>query len=158
MTQQVLDSRAENEKLQLFLFELDDHQELFTETAEVEGYTLDYSLDSLLELERYLADKQVTFLDASDRALAQRMNCWSYVGETFRENFGGGWTVSVDDPQSVNYGLFVIQGFDAVGVEFEPLGTLRRYLRQAKPGRLRGLMEAHVHAAPLDLSHLPEEE
>lgn len=159
MAMQLLDSEEENEKLQLFIFEISDRQEAFMDAVAAKGYRLDYTFDTLSELERYIQAHaaRMTWADKSDEAVAQRVDCWSYLGETFRKNYGGSWQVSLDDAQNVNYGMFVIQGFDAVGVEFEPLGTLRRYMRQAKPGGLRSMMDAHVHVAPLDLSDLPEE-
>jgi len=58
----------------------------------------------------------------------------------------------------VNYGQWVIKGFDTVGVEFDPLGILQGYLLRGKPGALQLAVEAHVRVMPLDLSDLPEEE
>lgn len=72
--------------------------------------------------------------------------------------FGGEWVVSLDDPDGVNYGQWVIKGFDTVGVEFDPLGILQGYLLRGKPGALQLAVEAHVRVMPLDLSDLPEEE
>ena len=51
----------------------------------------------------------------------------------------------------------MIQGFDATGLEFDPLRTMQAYLLRGKPS-LRSMMEAHIHVKPLDLSHLPEED
>jgi hypothetical protein len=45
-----LDPSAENERLQLLLFEMPDRQEDFLEAAAAEGYHLDYTLATLPEL------------------------------------------------------------------------------------------------------------
>lgn len=160
MAQQPLDPEAENEKLNVFLFEMDDRQEAFTAKLDAQGYHLDYTLSMLPDLERYLKAhrQQMDWKDKSAVAVGLRADCWSYLGETFRQTFGGGWEVSLTDPSSVNYGKWVVSGFDALEVEFEPLGTLQGYLLRGKPGTLRRALESKVHATPLDLSHLPEED
>jgi len=153
-----LDPAAENERLQLLLFEMPDRQEDFLEAAATEGYHLDYALNTLPELERYLRDHAaaLAWRDKSADAVARRLDCWSYIGETFRENFGGGWNVSLTDPDSVLYGQFVLQDFGDRGLEFSPTTTLQAYLLRGKPA-IRSMMEAHIQVAPVDLSDLPEE-
>lgn len=148
----------ENEKLNLFLFEMDDLQEAFVEQAEAEGYTLDLSLDSLDELERYVIDTQVTFEDTSDAALAQRTNCWCYLGEVVRENCGGHWAFSANEENSVNWGMYVITGHSPVeGVEFEPLGTLKGFILHGTPGGLRAAVEADINPEEIDFSDIEED-
>ena len=158
MPSPTLDPIAENERLQLLLFEMPDRQEDFLEAAAAEGYHLNYTLDNLPELERYLRDHAtvLAWRDKSATAVARRLDCWSYIGETFRENFGGGWNVSLTDPDSVLYGQFVLQDFGDRGLEFSPSNTLQAYLLRGKPA-IRSMMEAHIHVAPVDLSDLPEE-
>jgi hypothetical protein len=154
----LLNPAAENERLQLLLFEMPDRQEDFLEAAAAEGYHLDYTLATLPELERYLRDhaEALAWRDKSASAVAGRLDCWSYIGETFRQNFGGGWNVSLTNPDSVLYGQFVLQDFSNNGLEFSPSNTLQAYLLRGKPS-IRSMMEAHVHVAPVDLSDLPEE-
>ncbi|RZJ88707.1 MAG: hypothetical protein EOO60_10790 [Hymenobacter sp.] len=159
MSSQLLDADAANEELQTFLFYLDDNQEAFRDSLAVQGYTLDYSLNTLPELERYIRDKgpQIAWQNKAESAAKLRLPVWSYIGETFRNVFGGGWRVSLDDPNSVNYGKWVLKGFDAVGVEFDPLRTMQAFLLRGKPP-IRSMMEAHATPTPLDLSHLPTED
>jgi len=151
---------TENKKLQDFLSSMPDFLEEFVDDGQREGYTFDYSLNSLHDLERYIADNKemMAWKNDSDLSKWQRMYSWCYIGETFRKAFGGEWKVSLDDPDSVNYGQWVIKGFDTVGMEFDPLGTLQGYLLRGKPGALARALEAHVNTIPLDLSHLPEED
>jgi hypothetical protein len=155
-----LDAAAENQKLQDFLASMPDFLEEFVEDAQQEGYTLNYSLASIEDLERYIADNRelLAWKNQSDLSKWQRLYTWCYLGETFRKAFGGEWVVSLDDPDGVNYGQWVIKGFDTVGVEFDPLGILQGYILRGKPGALPRAVEAHVRVTPLDLSDLPAEE
>lgn len=159
MTTQRLDSDVENEKLQQFIFEMGDRQEAFLTSRGEQGYRLDHSLDTLTELERYIDFRkpEMQWRDKTDAAIELRLDCWSYVGETFKKNFGGGWNVSLEDFDSALYGQFVIEKFDEVGQEFDPLGTLQSYLLRGRPS-IRSMMEAHMDYTAIDLSDLPEED
>jgi hypothetical protein len=159
-SKQLIDAEAANEELQMFLFHLADNQEFFIERVKEEGYTLDYSLNSLSELERYIRDKgeQIAWRNTSENAAMLRLPIWSYLGETFRKVFGGGWNVSLEDPASINYGKWVISGFDKTGMAFDPLRTMQGYLLRGQPGSLRRSLEVHVHFVPTDLSDLAEDD
>lgn len=159
MASQPLDPTAENQKLQAFLSSMPSFLEEFADDGEAEGYRFDFSLASVNELERYIRDNQekLAWKNSSEEAKWERMYVWCYLGETFRKNFGGEWVVSLDDPDSINYGQWVVSGFDQVGVEFDPLGTLQGYLLRGKPALL-SVMEAHARPVPLDLSHLEDPE
>lgn len=136
-----------------------DFLEEFVDDGQQEGYAFDYSLDSLSELERFMQDEAdaIAWANTEEDAIRTRMYVWVYIAETFRKNFGGNWLVSLDDPQSVTYGKWVIKGFDTVGVEFDPVRTMKAFLLRGKP-HVRSMMEAHANPVPLDLSHLPEED
>ena len=155
----IINASEANEELQTFLFYLDDNQEDFLDSLKKQGYQLNYSLNSLRELECYIKDKgeAIAWKNKAESAALLRLPVWSYVGETFRKNFGGHWVVSLDDPQNVNYGEWVIKGFDQVGVEFDPLGTMQSFLLRGKPS-IRAMMEAHARPVRLDLSEFPEED
>lgn len=157
---QLIDADSANEELQMFLFHLADNQEGFIERLRTEGYSLDYSLTSLSELERYIQDKgeQIAWRNTSDDAGMLRLPVWSYLGETFRKVFGGGWNVSLEDPASINYGKWVISGFDNKGMEFDPLRTMQGYLLRGQPGSLRRSLEVHIQFVPTDLSDLAEDD
>ena len=159
MATKQIDPEAANEELQQYLFHLADNQEEFTEKLQSSGYDLNYGLDNLPELERYIGDmgERIAWKNKAESAAILRLGVWSYIGETFRKNFGGGWVVSLDDPASINYGKWVISGFGKLGLEFDPLGTMISFLLRGKPS-VRSMMESYVHIVPLDLSHLPEEE
>lgn len=155
-----LDVQVEQQKLRNFLTSLPAYLEEFVEDGGQDGYTFDFSLASLSDVERYVAVNQelLAWQNMSDLSKWQRLYTWCYLGETFRAAYGGQWRVSVEDPDSVHYGQWVIGDFDATGGEFDPLGTLQGYLLRGKPGAFRRALAAHVTTTPLDLSHLPEEE
>lgn len=153
-----LDPEQENERLQLFTFNKADEQDAFIETAEQEGYLLDYSLNSLTELERYVRANNLTVSDKSNKAIAQRMDCWTYLGEVVRRNFGGRWQVSMNDENSLNRGLFVIEGHAKTpGVEFVPSRLLQAFIQRGRGGEWRRAIEAQTDPRPVDFSDLQEE-
>lgn len=159
MATKQIDSEVANEELQQYLFHLADNQQEFIEKLHSNGYGLDYSLDNLIELERYVKDmgEQIAWKNKAESAAYLRLGVWSYIGETFRRNFGGGWLVSLHDSDSIYYGKWVISGFGKLGLEFDPIGTMISFLLRGKPS-IRSMMESHVHIVPLDLTHLPEED
>ena len=159
MATKQIDPEAANEELQQYLFHLADNQEEFVEKLQNSGFNLDYSLNSLPELERYIEEmgERIAWKNKAESAAFLRLGVWSYIGETFRKNFGGGWLVSLKDPDSVYYGKWVISGFSKLELEFDPLGTMLSFLLRGKPS-IRSMMESHVHIVPLDLSHLSEED
>ena len=159
MATKQIDPKAANEELQQYLFHLADNQEEFIEKLQNSGFYLDYSLNSLPELERYIGDmgERIAWKNKAESAAFLRLGVWSYIGETFRKNFGGGWLVSLSDPDSVYYGKWVISGFSELGLEFDPLGTMLSFLLRGKPS-IRSMMESFVNIVPLDLSHLPTED
>lgn len=159
MAKQQLDAKAENQKLQEFLSSISFFLEEFVDDGQKEGYNFDYSLSSADELELYISNNKELMDWKNDSELSKwkRMYAWCYIGETFRKAFGGKWIVSLDDMQNLNYGKWVIKGFDVVGVEFDPLRTLQAYLLRGKP-HIKSMMEAHVNTVPLDLSEFPEED
>lgn len=154
-----LNPEAENERLQLFNFSLPDEQEAFIDAATAEGYVFDYSLTSLADLERYVRAKALTVSDASDEAVAQRVNCWAYLGQVVRHNFGGRWAISMNEDNSLNRGLFVVEGHAKTpGVEFVPNRLLQAFIQRGRGGEWRRAIEAQTNPQPIDLSDLVEKE
>ena len=153
-----LDPEEENERLQLFTFNKVDEQEAFIASAEQEGYALNYSLDSLAELERYVRAKNLIVNDTSEEAIAQRVDCWTYLGEVVRLNFGGRWQVSMNDENSLNRGLFVIEGHAKTpGVEFVPNRLLQAFIQRGRGGEWRRAIEAQINPRAIDLSDIQDD-
>jgi hypothetical protein len=151
----------ENDKLQIFLFNMIEEEIDFIEQARREGYQLnaEHTVSSLSELERYVLDKGINYQDKSDEALHHRSLCWYYLGEVVRENFGGYWQFSMNEDNTMHWGLYVIEGHTPIpGLEFEPLGLLKRFTRRRNLGSLRRAIESQVNPEPVDLSEFPDED
>jgi hypothetical protein len=72
---------------------------------------LDYSLESLDVVERVILLKYpstAAMLARDQAASANEIAC--YIGETFRKSAGGKWTIRLDDPKFVFYGLPILVG------------------------------------------------
>ena len=155
------DLAAENDKLQGFLMTMMEEETDFIERAQEQGYRLDdlHSLDSLEELERYVREQKVTFTDSSDEALDQRTNCWFYLGELVRQNFGGFWRFSMNQDNTMNWGAYVIEGHSPVeGVELNPLKLLKGFiLRGCRAEALRKAIMADVKPTPFNFDNYPTE-
>lgn len=129
-----------------FLLNLEDDLDELVEEAARDGYALDFSVNSLSELERYVLDKGVNFQDPSEDALLQRSRCWEYLGEVVVKNYDGRWRLSDNEDNSANRGMFVVVGHSyAAGVEFVPARYLRMFTTRKKPGLLRGILESDVN-------------
>lgn len=151
--------RNANEKeLASFLAGLNDRQTAFLEVASDEGFPLDYSLDSLSTLEAFIVHDDIPLSDNSDEAVSLRVDCWSYLGEVMRRNYGGAWRVSENEANTANQGQFVIDGHGSLGTEYVPLRSLTAFLLRKKPGFFSSNIENQVAPASLDLSNLPTED
>jgi hypothetical protein len=152
----------EEEKLFGFILHMSDQEEVFIDWAQKQGYRLDenQSMDSLEELERYAREKSIDFQMESDEAVLERMNCWYYLGEAVRKQFGGEWHFSMSKENSMHWGAYVIEGHCPVpGVEFEPLGLFKRFCRQGyKSGMLRRAINVQVNPQRKDWNGIPSEE
>ncbi|WP_046247283.1 hypothetical protein [Hymenobacter terrenus] len=150
----------EESKLDTFIFNMDEEEIGFIKQARQQGYMLDeeHSLTSLTELERYALEKGINFQDPSEEALDARTLCWYYLGEVVRMNYGGSWQFSMSEDNTMHWGLYVIEGHTPIqGLEFEPLGLLRRFIRKKASGTFLTSIENHVNPKPVDFSQFPDE-
>ena len=151
----------EEEKLFAFTLLMGDAEGAFIAAARRQGYQLaqDHPLESLEELERYGREKQLSFDDSTDAALLERMNCWYYLGEVMRTNYGGYWRFSMNTEDTSNWGQYVVEGYgNTPGAEFEPQGLFRRWTYRSYPtGALRKAIDAYVKPQALDLSNIPND-
>lgn len=126
------DYREDIEKFQTFVFEMDDVLEAFVAQAIDQGVNLDYSVESLDHLERYLDQKSNEKEGSGILNRAAR-----YLGEVFRRKFGGGWDLSLDDPKNINFRLPIIAKYSDLDIEFCPIEIVSNYIVRRKPGLLR---------------------
>jgi hypothetical protein len=95
-----------------WLTDMDDALERFMELApESLIEQLDYSPDSLNAIEHWLLQSYAS-LDAFDAEPSTQLidGAVRYVGETFVRNLGAHWSVSLENPNDVFYGLPIVIG------------------------------------------------
>ena len=124
--------RLDLEKFQKFVFEMDDALENFTRKAINRGLKLDYSIDSLDILEKYIDGHIPESASIEEMTRASR-----YLGEVFRKNIGGRWDLCLDNPKNINYKLPIINNFSELDIEFCPLAILDNYVTRKKRGLIK---------------------
>jgi hypothetical protein len=128
------------EKFELFLFEMDDVLDAFLAQASQSGIVLDYSTESLDQLEAILDAQPGT----SEEAETIRNRAARYLGEVFRKQVGGRWELCLREPKSLYFKLPVVSGYAKSGIEFCPVEVIANFLHSRKKGLLRGALAAHA--------------
>ena len=105
---------------------------------------LDFSPESLLIVEKYILDTY----DSMDAILAddqsEALNGLSiYVGQTFRKNLGGIWTIDFEDEDDADYGLPIISGFGEYEESTAPLTLVTASLDRRQSDYLMSIFEAN---------------
>ncbi|QVN13191.1 hypothetical protein [Burkholderia sp. LAS2] len=150
------DRKSAEEEFDNFLMNMDDQLDWLSGKAEEHGIELDLGLDDLSKLEK-LFD---LLSDGKDKDYVSRLvvTFARFLGEVVRENYGGKWTLSLDDEKNINFNTPVIVGHVPIdGLEFAPLSVMRAYALRRKPGTLHRAVDAQVNPKPVDLSGLEEE-
>jgi len=135
------------EKFELFLFNLSNQLEDFLEKALNNGYKLDYSLDSLSVLEKFLIKEKVTVNDDfySDAS--------GYLGEVVRKNFDGIWECSLDkEKNGIHYGLPVIVGHSDFDIELSPFTVVKIFLIRHRENHFSKVIKNHTNPTPKDIN------
>lgn len=132
-------SMEEREQFEHFLFEMSDVLEAFVLAASRSGFKLDYSLESLDDLERYWDSTGERERDGLVANQAAR-----YLGETFRRNLGGKWTLCVKDSDYLYLKLPVISDYAKMDIEFCPIMIFGNYVVRKQHGVLRRAVEANA--------------
>lgn len=118
------------EELNRFLFYVEDWLDELVEKAEQQGFKLDYSLDSLKELARFV--RQHKILNNKEN-ISDFANCWVYLGEVFKRYAEGAyWTIGNEQVNNMNYGLFFLTGYDEEMSEFIPILYLNNFTLSSK--------------------------
>ncbi|WP_367189802.1 hypothetical protein [Burkholderia sp. Ed8] len=151
------DRKSAEEEFDNFLMNMDDQLDWLSEKAEEHGIELSVQLDDLPKLEKLF--DLLSSGQNKDYVLGLVVTFARYLGEIVRENYGGKWTLPLDDDKNVNFNTPVIVGHTPIeGLEFAPLSVMRAYALRRKPGTLQRAVEAQVDPKPVDLSGLAEEE
>lgn len=153
---QFLNKEEEQEKLQQFIFEIDDLLEEFIDDTESLGYILDYTINSLDTLERFILDKEIV---NTDNDLDIRTKCWIYLGELFRKLIKKGeWSVSLNDENTINYGLYTISNYNNEKTEFVPIRYVKAFILKKEKGFFRSVIKNHINPELLNLDDIPTED
>jgi hypothetical protein len=150
------DRKSAEEQFDNFLMSMDDQIDWLSEKAEEHGIELDVGLDDLSKLEN-LFD---LLSDGKNKDYVSRLvvTFARFLGEIVRENYGGKWTLPLDDEKNINFNTPVIVGHVPIdGLEFAPLSVMRAYALRRKQGTLRRAVDAQINPKPVDLSGLEEE-
>ena len=98
---------------ELWIFKMDDDLDDFVaQLPEDVRRRLDFSPGSLYVLEKWLLERypaHQSLLAESEKYLLD--GTARYIGETFRKNAGGHWTIDLDNPQNAFFGLPTLTGY-----------------------------------------------
>lgn len=133
-----LASDEEVEKFEQFLFEMDDVLEEFVGTAAQAGFDLNYSTESLADLEKFIIANR----DGSDRSFDNRAA--RYLGEVFRKVVGGKWELCLKNPKYMYFKLPVVSGYSAHPIEFCPIEMIANFKAKQNFGMLRTALDSHL--------------
>jgi hypothetical protein len=128
----------ELEKFEQFLFEMDDVLEEFTAFASQAGFDLNYSVESLADLERFLVSNNQCNSGSNDNRAAR------YLGEVFRKLVGGKWELCLKNPKYLYYKQPVVSGYSTRPIEFCPIEMIANFKSKQKSGMLRAAVESHM--------------
>lgn len=152
-----LDLDEAREAFDQFLMLMDGQIEWLVAQARMHGIDLDGSLPSLDRLE-HLHDAMGATL-SEDEHDALRVVFARYLGETVRTEFGGKWTLPLDDPKDIHFNRPVIVGHSRYPLcEFSPIHAIRAYSLRRRPGLIRSIVASSVNPQILDLSDLVEDD
>lgn len=146
------------EQLEEFLFSIDDILTDLLIQASQQGYELDFSLKSLVDLGNYLREKGI---DNSEERWTEFTPCWIYLGEVFRQTTPGArWTLGWKNPSDIIYGLYFLTGFDEIESDFIPILYVNNFTKnQVLPNHFfLNLIDNMLDPVPVDLEYLPTED
>lgn len=146
------------EQLEEFLFSIDDILTDLLIQASQQGYELDFSLKSLVDLGNYLREKGI---DNSEERWTEFTPCWVYLGEVFRQTTPGArWTLGWKNPSDITYGLYFLTGFDEIESDFIPILYVNNFTKnQVLPNHFfLNLIDNMLDPVPVDLEYLPTED
>lgn len=159
MSKKILNKEKAIEDFNEFLFFIDEWLDTFIAKVDVQGFTLDFSLDSLKDLAKYIRDNNIV----NDRKnIEDFANCWIYLGEVFRRHAEGAyWDIGLENNKYANYGLYFLTGYDKEMSEFIPILYLNNFTLFSKEDQSNNffydLIEFELNPIIPDLDYLPTE-
>ena len=117
---------------------MDDVLEEFVTQARQLDIELDFSFDSLDQLENLIIIKAGE-CDSKFENRAAR-----YLGEVFRKTVGGIWELCLKDPKYVFFKLPVITGYSKHTIQFCPIEIITNFQARKESGLLKRAVDAHL--------------
>ena len=138
------------EDFQEWIFYISDKMDYFTEEfAKEQGLILDYSMESLDDLEVWILDH---FDDAKELiAEGQLLDYLTiYIGETFRKHIGGKWFIDLENKKNAYFSMPVLTDPSYKGVVYKTPMTYATACISRKKGNyistiLKNNMEMENH-------------
>lgn len=141
------------EKFENFIFNVDDYIEDLESRTEKYGLKLDFSLDSLKEIEKYILKKNIKIDDDEYDYIA------AYLGEVIVKNFKLKWQCNLDKiNNSLYYGFPVLEGLSKKDVLYSPFHIIKAFILRHKEGLIINSIESLVNPEPIDWNKYSIEE
>lgn len=107
------------ENFQEWIFFISDKMEYFTEEfAKENNLKLDYSIESLDEVEKWLLDHFSTIDSLKNNSKLLDL-LTIYIGETFRKQIGGKWYMDLENKDNAYYHIPVLTSPDYKGIKYK---------------------------------------
>jgi hypothetical protein len=129
---------AARKELDELLSAADENLESFVELAEDVGFQLDYSLQSLDEVENLL----LFFEDKVEFEYIEA-DAWLYIGQVICKNLQARWSISNDlNNYREYYALPVVIGFSIYSDELCPMIEIENFLKNREKGYFRRVIQS----------------
>jgi hypothetical protein len=139
-------SLSDKDKFEFWLMDMDDALEGFIQSLPAaSGDKLDGSIDSLVELESILLEKYSSFEEVKKSSEATFVDGASrYLGEIFRKELGGKWSIDFSDEKNVFYGVPQLSGFEGQKSQLSPQKLITASIDRRKGDFLRTILNNNI--------------
>lgn len=135
-----------SDKFNLFVFSIDDTlAELRTETGLGEA-GLDFSVESLDRLERWLSNQNMTLSHVRTINMVAQ-----YLGEYMRLHHGGHWVLGEDENSTMTHDIPLIISHNDRGNPFSPISVVENFVVHKDSGLFRDAIDAEFDDFDFDL-------
>jgi hypothetical protein len=134
---------TERDQFEYWLIHMDDAlQEFISSLSEDCSIDLDFSKQSLDQLEKWLLDQfpdTEAILEKKNSVIAD--GAARYIGETFRKHIGGHWDIELEDPRNAFFGLPILTAYMDLPTPICPLALTTTSVDRRRGDFLSGNLE-----------------
>lgn len=140
-----MSTAEEKENFEIWLFEMDDHLENIAQTMGIDqDLKLDFSPQSLSRLENWIL-MNFTFEQMKHESTKNKLDVLArYVGETFRKELDGKWTIKLEDPSFVFYGMPIVVEKDSLAEITSPHSLITASLDRKIGNFMELILNNHI--------------